>query len=199
MHDILKIDGRAVVRAKSNIWLAGQPAGVEIEDDSVGPEDDPREKPFEYILQQSTRYLLISASGITTISNGEEEANRFPPGFGIIRVRAENGIGELIAPIGMLIGVFLDDNRPTPGGEPGRIEIGYLPISIGLDDFSTPAIAGRHWGVLRRPFGIGAGPFFVIVPEGATRLFLGVMARKGNNHLFSGNYYTALVEASDAR
>jgi hypothetical protein len=206
MHDILKIEGRLVVSARANLWLSGQPAGVEIGEDSVGPDDDPKEKPVEYILQQNTRYLLISACGkseFTPWADTGRSADSFPSGYpgGLTRVRnAVNGISGMTGIFGMLVGVFLDDTRPRPGGEPESIEIYYVPIAVE----NLPTVAGRHWGLLRRPFGIGAGPFFVIVPEGATRLFLGVLAPiargpEGYNHYFSGEYYVAIVEASEER
>ena len=83
----------------------------------------------------------------------------------------ENGISDVIAPYDCLLGVFLDDTQPDQTPEPA-----YL-------DFSTQA--SRDYltlaPLLKQVFFIGDGVTsggeeqHVVVPEGATRLYLGTM------------------------
>jgi hypothetical protein len=84
---------------------------------------------------------------------------------------AENGISDITAPINSLVGVFLGPDQPDQSPAPDAL------------DFSTDA--SRDYAVLapalKQVFFIGDGltstgdPHKVIVPDGATRLFLGTM------------------------
>jgi hypothetical protein len=85
----------------------------------------------------------------------------------------ENGIGDIIAPIDALLGVFLGPAQPNLSAEPGVVL-----------DFGT--LASRDFAslspLLKQPFFIGDGLRNdgltlqgFIVPVGATRLFLGTM------------------------
>ena len=87
------------------------------------------------------------------------------------RTVSQNGIGNVNAPINSLIGVFLTSSQPDPSAVPSEFNF----ASSGLNFLSlAPG--------LQQPFFIGdglTGPGGVvqsfIVPDGATRLFLGTM------------------------
>jgi hypothetical protein len=101
---------------------------------------------------------------------------------------AENGIAGLTAPIGSLIGVFLDDAQPGPSqapvtpspSPPGPPSVPLVPpFSL----FDTPA-SRDYLSIspsLKATFFVGDGltstgePQKAIAPAGATRLFLGIM------------------------
>jgi hypothetical protein len=84
---------------------------------------------------------------------------------------AENGLSDITAPINSLVGVFLGPDQPDQSPAPDAL------------DFSTDA--SRDYAVLapalKQVFFIGDGltstgaPHQVIVPDGATRLYLGTM------------------------
>ena len=84
---------------------------------------------------------------------------------------AENGIADVTAPINCLLGVFLGPDQPDATLAPSAL------------DFSTPA--SRDYvalsPALKQPFFIGDGRTSsntaqtIVVPDGATRLFLGTM------------------------
>lgn len=101
----------------------------------------------------------------------------------------ENGKSDLAAPATSVVGIFLGPDTPTPGDEPPQLV------------FDTAA--KRDFSELRpqlsQPFFIGDGRDEAgdqqrfIVPEGATRLFIGVMDAYewGNNQ---GGFTTVIKE-----
>lgn len=70
------------------------------------------------------------------------------------------GISLLTANLNMLVGVFLDSSAPVPGAEPAALS------TVAGDDMTTPLLA--------QSFAIGASLEGIVVPTGATRLFLGM-------------------------
>lgn len=83
----------------------------------------------------------------------------------------ENGIANLKAPINSVIGVFLDDNVPPNNRYPHALDFS----TASSRDFTTLKPQ------LRQPFFIGDGRTSTgevqqfVVPQGATRLFIGTM------------------------
>lgn len=69
------------------------------------------------------------------------------------------GVSLLGADLNMLTGVFLSDVPPTPGAAPAG-------LTLGVDDMRTPE--------LNQAFAIGASLEHIVVPTGATRLYLGL-------------------------
>ena len=69
------------------------------------------------------------------------------------------GISGMSARLNTLLGVFLSDDIPDPNGLPEMLSVN------GGDDMTTP--------LLNQTFAIGADLSNIIVPENATRLFLG--------------------------
>jgi len=106
--------------------------------------------------------LDISASGMWT--HGPCCTETGPVGKGVAETTMDQygifGISLLTADLNMLIGVFLDDSAPVPGAEPAA-----LSTEDG-DDMRSPLLA--------QAFAIGAGLDNIMVPTGATRLFLGM-------------------------
>ncbi|MBW8830641.1 MAG: PEP-CTERM sorting domain-containing protein [Burkholderiales bacterium] len=83
---------------------------------------------------------------------------------------AENGIGNAIAPLGTLMGVFLDDRRPDSFRAPGALDFS----GAGALDFKR--LSPRLKQVFFIGDGLAAGTLQrFYVPNGATRLFLGTM------------------------
>ena len=64
-----------------------------------------------------------------------------------------------LADLNLLVGVFSDAAGPTLGGAPSR-------LTVGVDDMTTP--------LLNQSFAIGTGLLDIMVPVGATRLYLGL-------------------------
>jgi len=97
---------------------------------------------------------------------------------------AQNGLSNVYAPLNSLLGVFLDDTQPDLSQAPSALDFG--PTGLGLD-FATLSPG------LKQVFFIGDGSTsggtvqHFMVPDGATRLFLGTMDTYGwyNN---SGEY-----------
>jgi hypothetical protein len=88
-------------------------------------------------------------------------------------VGAENGIGDVIAPIDSLIGVFLGPAQPDSSAAPGAV--------LDFSTFASLDFASLS-PLLKQPFFIGDGLHnngatlqSFVVPVGATRLFLGTM------------------------
>jgi len=88
------------------------------------------------------------------------------------------GISRVIAPLNMLVGVFLADDKPEVGSAPPDLE-------LGVDDMTTPQ--------LQQAFAIGAELFDIQVPVGATRLFLGL----NDGYEWSNNVGEVYVVVSD--
>jgi hypothetical protein len=105
--------------------------------------------------------ISISAVGIWTHGSA---APTGPEGKGVLELtRAQYGIfgvSLLTADLNMLVGVFLDGSSPTPGAAPAS-----LSTDAG-DDMTMP--------LLSQSFAIGASLSDIMVPVGATRLFLGL-------------------------
>lgn len=159
------------VPGTANPWLAGMPAGSVAGDKyDVAPDQSPVQVTNISVTPGAVLsftvsggvangpFQLVAADGIDT-----DIVSRAPG--------AENGIGDLLAPINSLVGVFLDDSAPDTLAPPAAL------------DFSAPANRDfvSLYPQLRQPFFIGDGkdaagtPQQFIVPAGATRLFLGTM------------------------
>jgi Flp pilus assembly protein TadG len=168
----------ADVAGRSNAFSAGQPDNTFLYDpwggESVGPSLAPTRLSAFPLRPGAT--MTFDATGSVTYhspsgmwngpeGNGGSAALMFPDNH--------PGMGDLIAPGMSLVAVFIDDNAPSTfaGARPPRL------------DFSTPAARNytRLTPQLRQPFFIGTGTNpdgskrSVVVPQGATRLFLGTM------------------------
>jgi len=165
----------SIVPGTSNPWLAGMPDGTLAAFNDAAP----GQSPVEVLLAFSPGdRFYFSATGTTDhcdfggcgLAGAEGD---LPEGPWPHVVGAENGIGDIVAPIDALIGVFLGPAQPDLSAAPGIVL-----------DFSTAA--SRDFAslspLLKQPFYIGDGRRndgvtlqAFIAPAGATRLFLGTM------------------------
>lgn len=167
---IIDDNGLINVPGTSDLWLAGMPDGATASGGDRAPQQSPVEVMFIEILVGSN--LKVSATGQT--ANGSNSSLDGPDGeAGNQRQshESENGISGVISPIDSLIGVFLSEERPNSRPAPEMLNFGELSSRDYLR--ITPKI--------KQTFFIGDGltsdgtEQLIIVPEGATRLFLGTM------------------------
>ncbi len=158
------------VPSKANIFLAGMPAGTK----SAGNDIAPNESPYLVPVRLSSGQWLEFSNLTGTVSFDPPGAAYGPEGKLNEVVGhsggAENGKSAVYAPIDGLIGVFLDDTIPS----------GVVPPTL---SFSTSG--ARNYRALRpalrQIFYIGDGhndfgiQQRILVPTGATRLYLGPM------------------------
>ncbi|MBE9088610.1 DUF4114 domain-containing protein [Microcystis aeruginosa LEGE 11464] len=154
-------------------WLSGMPDGAAASGGDVAPNQSP-------ILV--SQLPIVAASTLTFDVTGSVNNDPFPSGLtpdgGIFlshRQLDENGISNLTAPINSLVGVFLTDEQPNLTSAPDELnfeETGNITNGINYTKLSPK---------VKQVFFIGDGKNNdgvtqeIIVPEGATRLFLGTM------------------------
>jgi hypothetical protein len=158
------------VPGSANPWLAGMPQGS----NDGGYDSVPGQSAVVADFSQLFGGVRVRATGITTncpgcvsSSNPEGSAELTGHFWGSV-----NGIGNIVAPLNSLIGVFIDDREPN-----------LTPPPPGYVDYSTAA--SRDYTslspALKQPFFIGDGitnsgeSQLIVAPPGATRLFLGTM------------------------
>jgi hypothetical protein len=162
---------QVIVPGSADPWLAGMPDGSTASLGDFAPQQSPVDVPG----------LGYSSGGVLTFSvKGSVNYGGGPPvdppdgNFAFVvqhATGAENGISNVIAPVDSLLGVFLGPDQPNLTGAPGTL------------DFSTSAArdASSFSPELKQVFFIGDGlaPGGVtqqfVIPDGATRLFLGTM------------------------
>lgn len=189
---ITPIDVTGDISSAANPWLAGMPAGT------ISNPNNPHHNPdiagksnpnkgyldptptliTDLPLQAGTAITFGSVSGFSNNDNNWDPIydpdgnkswvvhNRYSSNGG-----PEHGLSDMYAPINAVVGVFLDDNRPDMSSPPPAL------------DFSTEA--GRNFTKLspelKQVFFIGDGLTSnedvqqFIIPQGATRLFIGQM------------------------
>lgn len=160
-------------------WLAGMPAGTTASGNGGEIDTAPGESPIEVL-----GLTLVGGSMLHFAASGQVD---HCPGFGCgaagpdgdpaegfhpHATGAEHGIAGLTAPIDALIGVFLGAGQPDANPAPAALWFGDLAAL----DFASLA------PLLQQPFFIGDGLRndgatlqSIVVPVGATRLFLGTM------------------------
>jgi len=160
------------VFSQADPWLAGMPAGTTASVTDIATNQSPVELKDIPIIPGNILIFsgvgLVSHGGGTFPSGPEGLVNSFPSHSG----GAENGISDIIAPYNALVGVFLTANEPTNSVAPSRLKFGwsntnrdYAIITPLLQQVFYIGSGARSDGSLRR----------VVVPTGATRLFLGTM------------------------
>lgn len=162
----------AFVHAKDSIYFSGRTSD-QVEDvidanatwsvgDYYGDVADTDTIPSFVDVTALGSMIDISATGLWT--HGPCCAPTGPEGKGVAETSQDRygifGISLLTADLNMLVGVFLDDLEPMLGSVPDS-----LSTEDG-DDMTSP--------LLRQAFAIGAGLENLTVPDGATRLFLGM-------------------------
>lgn len=154
------------VPGRGNPWLAGMPAGSADQTDHA-----PGQSPTEVVDLALSSGQLVQFFALGTVNLGGGESYG-PEGRADIIGHAggaSNGIANVLAPAISLVGVFLDASQP---------DMTAAPPSLPFDDS-----ASRNYPVLspklKQVFFIGNGATdtgttqTVVVPAGATRLFLG--------------------------
>ncbi len=159
------------VPGTSDPWLAGMPAGSTAGLDDKAPAQSPVLVPGLKLTPGEA--LTFQALGKAGNGNRPDQLDG-PNGGPFTRhgAGAQNGIADYHVPINALVGAFLGDGRPDgsaappaldfrPGGNvPGGVN--YLTLAPALDQVFFIG-NGRT----------GAAQKHVIVPQGATRLYLG--------------------------
>jgi hypothetical protein len=152
----------------SNPYLAGMPNGATAKNDTA-PEESP--VLVTGIPLAPGRKLTFSASGL--VSNDPSFALNSPDGGGFQDTGPENGFPSTVAPVNSLLGVFLDNSQPNLTPTPDGIDF-YSPLGPSQNYISLSPL-------LKQVFFIGDGRTSggqvqqVVVPSGATRLYLGTM------------------------
>jgi hypothetical protein len=179
----------------ADIWLAGQPAGTVLNGGFPGSDVAPTNSP----VLGSGGLTLTPGTALTFVVSGFSDyngcASPTPDGGGPCGAAAQPaalGISGYNGPVNALVGVFLD------GSVPG----GAAPPAL---DFSTPALQQQATVApqLRQIFYIGDGLTGTgagtrqqfIIPNGATRLFLGASDGVGANY---NNFGSMLASVTDA-
>ena len=158
------------VPGTANPWLAGMPNGTPALFGDAAPAQSPvlvTELPIV-----PGRVLNFRATGLVHID--PTLPNREPPDGGSVthhNALAENGVGDTHAPFNSLLGVFLGPDQPNLTAPPPATDF----TSLASRDYLTLSPQ------LKQTFFIGDGLTrsgavqSIVVPEGATRLFLGTM------------------------
>jgi len=179
-----------------NVYLAGMPAGFYGGPTVSGtaPANSPSQVPG--LSLTAGQVLTFNASGSTADDPININQNWTPDGqpFGYRTNDSGylNGMSQLFAQQGGLVGVFLDDNPPTTGGTPPSLDMTGAAM-----DYS--GISPQ----LRQPFFIGDGKNSggtaqqITVPPGATRLFLGV--HDNINWANNSGYFLVNINGSAAK
>jgi hypothetical protein len=155
-----------IVPGSSDPWLAGQPDGTSASESSdlskfdIAPDQSP-----VYAGSFIPGYELTwSATGCVSYCAGTCAG---PNGDGTWRghgVGAQNGISDIVAPMDSLLGIFLGPDVPS-GAAPATLDFSMIGLQYGT----------LH-PVINQVFFMGDGSAqSVVVPAGATRLFLGTM------------------------
>ena len=176
----------------ADITLAGQPGGV-INQFRCGDDSSPLNSPVQvgiglvpgHALQISTTGAVSTSGGTpTTLPDGRASGFRINT-----TASSELGIGTIEAPHGALIGVFLGPATPT-SLMPQPPFVDYTGAGKGLP---------RLRPLLRQPFFMGSGTTptgdlkTFIIPEEATRLFLGVMDTSSCNADNTGSFQVVVT------
>ena len=159
--------------SSGNPWLAGMPAGTTGNWYDSAPNNSPAQ--ITGISITPGAKLNFGFTGSASYYPGTQPFDPDGNTGWIINNYAgrEHGKSQLNAPLGAVVGIFLDDRQPDQAGSP--------PPDL---DFSTAA--SRDFATLspqlRQPFFIGNGVRAdgttkqdFIVPAGATRFYLGIM------------------------
>lgn len=157
------------VPGTSHLWLAGMPNGTSGGFGDAAPGQSP-------VLVTGVTFVAgdhLGFAAIGAVANGPAITQVGPDGSTLssFRLGAFNGIADLGAPLNSLVGVFLGVLQPDALPAPAHLNWGAQ--SSGNYSILSP--------LLKQPFFIGDGldsssfPQEIIVPAGATRLYLGTL------------------------
>jgi Flp pilus assembly protein TadG len=167
------------VKATGNPFLAGMPAGSAASvgnphnnPDYAGTSSNPKQSPLESGISISPGAAL-SFDGVNGNAGNSSTSGNFTADGNTGDIQSnytgnDNQIASMTGPLNSLVGVFLDDNKPTSGPTPANLDFS----SAASRDFTTLKPQ------LKQIFFIGDGRTsngdvqHFIPPAGATRLFL---------------------------
>jgi hypothetical protein len=183
-------------------WLAGMPAGT------LASYDDhaPGQSPVQVTGINVTPGSVITFTNVSGAVDHDPSLLKDPPSGNTGQIYShgadspggptpatENGIGDILAPIDGLLGVFLTDAQPDQSNVPAPTRLDYSTAS------SRNQTSYSNF-MLQQPFYIGSGQTSsgatqqFTVPAGATRLFLGPM--DGHQWENNGGSFTATVTST---
>ena len=181
--------GSAAVNTQMSVYLAGGNAYTTPTPNGGGL------SPFEIILAAGTgRVLRVDASGTATFCPGGTCGTPSPdgPSIGGTDLNSSGVISGILAPTsGFLAGVFLGPS--LPGAAPARMDFNVLGTS-----FAT--LSGIQLGqtfFIGDGFGAGSVQQQFFVPDGATRLYLGIA--DGGGFVGNPDFYADNVGTYTAR
>lgn len=163
-------------------WLAGMPNGSRVKGydgnnkDTIAPQHSPAQVK-NLPLIPGTAIMFRQTLGTTTYTDTPNVGDITPDGDAgvMVRQRAANGINATRAPIMALMGIFLDDRRPDTYGMAAELDFSssssrnFTELKPKLKQVFFIGDGLNDEGTLQR----------FIVPEGATRFYLGIMDERG--------------------
>jgi RHS repeat-associated protein len=171
----------STVEGTADPYLAGMPAGSTASGSDVAPAQSPLLVPGLTLSGGSTLMVTVLAGAVNdSQSNADGEYSPYVTHTN----GAENGISSIVAPANSLIGVFLGPDQPDGSAAPPTLDFspsGNVPGGI---DYTTISPE------LKQVFFIGDGRTSggqiqqIVVPNGATRLYLGVMSAGATSSSF---------------
>lgn len=179
----------ATVPGIADPTLAGMPDGTTASSGDVAPDHSPVLFPGVDLSTMTALSFHVTGS----VSHTPSPSGLSPDGGGNIGFESFNGISGGYGPINSLLGVFLTDDAPNTGPAPSALDFS----SAASRDFASLSPE------LKQVFFIGdglnsSGDFqSFIVPDGATRLYLGTLDGNGwynNSGAFEVNLASGLPD-----
>jgi hypothetical protein len=160
------------VSGTSNPYLAGLPSGASASGDLA-----PAQSPVQVTGVSISAGTILNFSATGSVSFVPSPSGDTPDGSFLVNRGAENGIAGYNDPANSLVGVFLDNSLPTASA---------APAALNFDTTASRAYSTLS-PLLKQIFFIGDGltgtgtgtQQSIVVPVGATRLFLGTVDGSG--------------------
>jgi hypothetical protein len=164
----------------ADIWLAGQPNGTILSAGWASNDVAPVNSPVAVSVVAGRTLSILATGGTSNVSS--PCAGATPDGCGISDLSGfghgpKNGLSSLVVPANALVGVFVGGDVPS-----GTVPEGL--VMLAPNDFSTLSpLLQQTFFIGDGLTGTGSGAVQqVVVPTGATRLFLGSSDAEGANY-----------------
>jgi hypothetical protein len=155
------------VPGTSNPYLAGLPNGST----AIAGDSAPAQSPVQVTGVPITAGSILNFSTTGSVSFIPSPSGNSPDGSFNVNRGAENGIAGYNAPANSLVGVFLDNSLPTASAAPAGLDFSTLSSTAYL---SLSPLLKQVFFIGDGLTGNGSGSQqSIVVPVGATRLFLG--------------------------
>jgi Flp pilus assembly protein TadG len=186
-------DHQLTISALCCPWLAGMPDGTVITGAGNGS-NAPTESPlqvgsFPIVPGRSIQFRNTTGQTADIDSGGVYGLDGSPTRV-TIQQASVNGINSTTGPLNALMGIFLDDNAPNSTSANPALDYSTSTAR----DFTTAS------PMLKQVFFIGDGLTSTnqlqnfVIPQGATRLYLGVMDEKGHWYDNLGSITTTVYD-----